>query len=136
MGRAPDMASVVCLSARFAFCFLPVVNRHPTATGKRPVQARLPGLSTPSKPKRGRVVAGANKASRAPAQRCHRPAAAHGLFALRFIRAATMTSPRNEGQGRASAPPRGLETRVRGTGGPTAQTLEPLARVLLLHRVH
>ena len=75
----------------------PSANRRPT----RPVQAGLPGLSTLSKPKRGRGVAGANTASRAPAQGCHRPAAAHGLFALGFTRAATVMSPGDEGQGRA-----------------------------------
>ena len=32
----------------------PSAHRRPTAVGKRPVQAGLPELSTPSKPKRGR----------------------------------------------------------------------------------
>ena len=80
--------------------------------GKRPVQAGSPGLSTPSKLKRGRGVAGASTASRAPAQGHHCLAVARGLFALGFTRAATMTSPK--GQGRALAPPRGLETPGKG----------------------
>ena len=94
----------------------PLAKRRPTAAGKRPVQAGSPGLSTPSKPKRGHGVAGANTASRAPAQGRHRPTAARGLFALGFARAATMMSPRDEGQGTALAPPEGLETRGKGHG--------------------
>ena len=94
----------------------PSANRHPMAAGKRPVQAGSPGLSTPNKPKQGHGVTEANMASRAPAQGRHHPAVARGLFALGFTRAATMTSPRDEGQGRASAPPRGSETPGKGHG--------------------
>ena len=74
----------------------PSANRRPTAAGKRPVQAGSPGLSTPSKPKRVRREAGANMASRAPAQGCHHPAAARGLFALRFTRATTIQNRRKQ----------------------------------------
>ena len=95
----------------------PSEHHRPTAAGKRPVQAGSPGLSTPSKPKRGHAVAGTNTASREPAPGRHRPAAARGLFALGFTVAATMTSPRDEGQGRASVPPRELETPGKGQGG-------------------
>ena len=94
----------------------PSTNRRPTAAGKQPVQAGSPGLSTDRKPKRGWGVAGANTAGRVPAQGRHRPRAARALFALGFTRAATMTSPRDEGQGRASAPPRGSETPGKGRG--------------------
>ena len=81
-----------------------------------PVQAGSPGLSTPSKPKRGRGAAGAGTASRAPAPGRHRPAAARGLFALGFTRSAAVMPPGDEGQGRASAPSRGSETPVKGHG--------------------
>ena len=94
----------------------PSANRRPTAAGKRPLQAISPGLSTPSKPKRGWGVTGANTAGRAPAQGRHRPAAVRGLFALGFTRSAAVTSPGDEGKGRASAPPRGSETPGKGHG--------------------
>ena len=126
----------------------PTAHRRPTAAGKRPVQAGSPGLSTPSKPKRGRRAAGAGTASKAPAPGRHRPAATRGLFALGFTRSTTVMPSGDEGKGREPAPPRGSETpgkgrpredlrpRARGTDGPTAKTPEPLARVLLSRRVH
>ena len=58
----------------------------------------------------GRGVAGASTAGRAPAHGHHRPAAARGLFAVRFTRLAAVAPPGDGGQGRASAPPRGSET--------------------------
>ena len=94
----------------------PSAHRRPTAAGKRPVQAGSPGLSTPSKPKRGGGVAGASTAGRAPAPGRHRPAAARGLFALGFTRLAAVMPPGDGGKGRASAPPRGSETPGKGHG--------------------
>ena len=86
----------------------PVREQHPCQSNAN--------FGSPRKPKRGGGVAGANAASRAPAQGRHRPAAARGLFALGFARFATPTAPRDEGQGRASTPPRGSETPGKGHG--------------------
>ena len=85
-----------------------------------------PGLSTPNKPKRGRGATGANTTCRAPAQGSHRPAAARGLFALGLTTAATVMSPRDERQGRASAPLRGSETLGKGHGRAHSEDTEAL----------
>ena len=116
----------------------PPVHRRHTAAGKRPVQAGSPGLSTPSKTKRGRGVSGAGMAGRAPAQEQRRPAATRGLFALGFTRTATATAHRDVGQGGAPVPPRERTPRAGGTEGPAARKPEPLVRVLLSRcvRVH
>ena len=82
----------------------PPSNRRHTTAGKRPVQAGSPGLSTPSKTKRGRGVSGAGMAGRAPAQEQRRPAAARGLFALGFTRTAAATAHRDVEQGGAPNP--------------------------------
>ena len=76
----------------------PSANRRPTAVGKRPVVA-----------------------SRGPTRQAgHQPkgvtALACCLFAPGFTRAATVTSPRDEGQGRGLAPLRGSETPGTGYG--------------------
>ena len=103
----------------------PTASRRSTAIGKRPVQAGSPGLSTPSKPKRGRGVAGAGVAGRAPTQGHHRPAAARGLFALGFTRTAAVTSPRDGEQGGALALPRGADTPGKGQGRARGPSLTP-----------
>ena len=110
--------------------------QHTATAGKQPVQAGSPGLSTPSKPKRGRGAVGAGTASRAPAPGPHRPAAARGLFALGFTRSAAVMPPGDEGKRRGLCPREDRRPRARGTEGPTAKTPEPLARVLLSRRVH
>ena len=94
----------------------PSAHRRPTAAGKRPVQAGSPGLSTPSKPKRGRGAAGAGTAGKAPASGCHRPTTACGLFALGFTRSTAVMPSGDEGKGRECAPPRGSEAPGKGHG--------------------
>ena len=64
--------------------------KRPKATGKRPVQAGLPGLSAPSKPKRGRGVAGAGKALGSGR---HRPAAARGAAVCRGLAEVPLPPP-------------------------------------------
>ena len=94
----------------------PSAHRRPTAAGKRPVQAGSPGLSTPSKPKRGRGAAGASTASKAPAPGRRRPAAERGLFAVGFTRSTAVMLSGDEGTGREPTPLRGAETPGKGHG--------------------
>ena len=56
----------------------------------------------------------------------HRPAAARGLFALGFTRSAAAMLPRNEGKGRAFAPPRGSKTPGKGHGRAHSEDTEAL----------
>ena len=95
----------------------PAASRWPTAAGKRPVQAGLPGLSTPSKHKKGRGVVGNSVAGRALAHGRHRPAAARSLFAPGFTRTTVASSfgdEKQEEQGGALVPPRGADTPGKG----------------------
>ena len=73
------------------------------------------GSPPPASPS-GDWVAGASMAGGAPTQGRQRPAAARSLFALGFTRAAAVSSPRDEEQGGAPAPPRGSDTPGKGHG--------------------
>ena len=107
----------------------PPINRRHVAAGKRPVQAGSPGVSTPSKPNRGRGIAGAGMAGRAPMQQHRHMGAARGLFALGRC-------PGMGNRGGRKIPQDVQALRARGTEAPAASTPEPLARVLLSRRVH
>ena len=73
------------------------------------------GSPPPASPSGGGGSRG-NIASKALAQGRHRLAATRGLFALGFTRAAPVALPRDEAQGKASAPPRGSENPGKGHG--------------------
>ena len=85
-----------------------------TAAGKRPVRTGSPGLSTPSKSKRGRGVTGNTMAGKAPAAGLGRSAVSRGLFALGFTGpASSAASPTRGGAGESVDAPK----RIGGPGG-------------------
>ena len=92
------------------------------AAVKRTMHTRSLGLSTPSKSKPGRGVAGNSRAGKAPPIGLARSAVSCDLFALGITRSTLIaTLPQEEGQGRASTPPRGSEAPGKSHGSSTCE---------------